>query len=45
MGFPRYALNDDWAIDIAATQFEQCLAAVAARVSSSNMHIPLISTP
>ena len=28
MGFSRFALNDDWAIDIAATQFEQWLAAL-----------------
>ena len=35
MGFSRFALNDDWAIDIAATQFEQWLAAVAARVPSA----------
>ena len=43
-GFPRYALNDDWAIDIAATQVEQWLAAAAARVPSTNKHIPFIST-
>ena len=44
MGFPRFALNDDWAIDIAATQFEQWLAAVAARVPSLKSHIPCISS-
>ena len=32
-----------WAIDIAATQVEQWLAAVAARVPSTNKHIPFIS--